>query len=265
VAQLIRILSVCFDEAIPFFPLGEGANILVADRGIDGVVIDMSRIDGIEQKAGLVEAGAGTPLTRVTEYAAETGLAGLENFYSMPGSVGGSIWMNARCYGISLSEVIEYVDILDKDLKERRVRIRREDFGYKQSPFQESGDIILRGGFRLKRGDPSSLKAKMGEFKRDREKKGHFFYPSAGSVFKNDPAFGMPTGQLVDSLGLKGLALGDARVSEAHANIIVNCGSASARDVRSLIELVQSRVQEKYGFRLKEELLYVGRWEEKHE
>ena len=263
--ELIRVLSVCIDEKIPFFPLGEGANILVSDEGIDGVVIDMCRLGSIEREGTLLEAGAGTPLSRVSERAAEEGLAGLETFYTMPGSVGGSIWMNARCYGISLSDVLAYVDILDNNLRQIRVKVRREEFEYKKSPFQNTGDIIVGGGFRLMRGDSHSLKTAMREFKRDREKKGHFHYPCAGSVFKNDPAFGMPSGKLVDSLGLRGYALGDANVSEAHANIVVNSGNATAGDVRNLIKLLQKQVKEKYGFLLKEEILYVGRWDEDEE
>ena len=263
--DLVQVLSQCFSRELPFFTLGEGANILVSDRGIDGIVIDMSRLNGIEVDGPSIRAMAGTPLSRVAETAAEIGLAGLETFYTMPGSVGGSVWMNARCYGVSLSEVLDFVDIVDIDLQPKRLRASGEQFDYKKSPFQSMKAVIVAAGFRLEPGNGPLLYSKMAEYNKDRQRKGHFLYPSAGSIFKNNPSLGMPSGKIIDSLNLRGFAYRGASISEAHANIIINTGSATGRDVKTLIDIVKERVKEAYGFALEEEILYVGRWEENHE
>jgi UDP-N-acetylmuramate dehydrogenase len=260
--DLTLIFSLCLKESIPFFVLGEGANILVSDRGVKGIVIDMRRFCDIEIKDTLLAAMAGTPMNQVVEEAVSRGLGGLEAFSWMPGSVGGSVWMNARCYGVSLSDVLEFVDFIDSDLRERRLFMKGQEFDYKKSPFQTMTAIITRGGFHLQMSESTQLEAKMEEYRVDRERKGHFLYPCAGSVFKNNSSFGAPTGRLIDSLGMKGLSMGGAKVSERHANIIVNFDRATATEVRSLIEYVKQRVREEYGFQLEEEILFVGEWEE---
>ena len=259
--DLIGVFSLCLKEGIPYFVLGEGANILVSDRGMKGIVIDMSNFRNIEIDETLIHAMAGAPMSRVVEEAAAQGLAGVEAFSCMPGSVGGSIWMNARCYGVSLSDVLEFVELIDGDFRLKRLPVKRQEFDYKKSPYQEMQAVIISGGLRLRSGDPNHLAAETQEYRRDRERKGHFLYPCAGSVFKNNRSFGAPTGRLIDALGLKGFSIGGARVSEKHANIIVNVNGATAEDVRNLVEHVKRRVREKYGFQLEEELLFVGEWE----
>jgi UDP-N-acetylmuramate dehydrogenase len=260
--EVTEVLSVALKEDIPYFVLGEGANILVSDRGIRGFVIDMSHFDEIAFNGTLVTAMAGAPMTRVVEKAVESGLAGIEAFAHMPGSIGGSVWMNARCYGVSVSDVLEFVELVDRDSRAKRLPVEKEQFDYKKSPFQPMQAIIIGGGFRLHSGDPKRLTAEMEHYRQDRERKGHFLYPCAGSVFKNNRAFGAPTGRLIDELGLKGYSVGGARISEKHANIIVNDDGATAADVRNLVEYVKQRVKAAYGFQLEEELLYVGEWEE---
>ena len=258
--EVRQIHALCVREHVPRFILGAGANILVADRGIRGLVIDLGGLAGIHREGNTVEAMAGTPMARLADVAVEIGLAGLEPFTAMPGSVGGSLWMNARCYGVSIADVLAFADILDEKGNERRLPCRKEEFSYKRSPFQSMSALILRGGFRLRRGDYAGLRAEADARRADRERKGHFLHPCAGSAFKNNPAFGAPTGRIVDSLGLRGFSIGGAAVSERHANIVVNRGGATARDVRSLIEHVKARVHERYGFDLEEEILYVGDW-----
>ncbi len=258
--DLMGVFTLCLKEGIPYFGLGEGANILVSDRGMKGIVIDMSNFCDIDIDETLVTAMAGAPMSRVVEKAARKGLAGVEAFSYMPGSVGGSMWMNARCYGVSLSDVLEFVELIDGDFRLKRLPVTREEFDYKRSPFQRMQAVIIRGGFRLRSGDPDHLAAKTEEYRGDRERKGHFLHPCAGSVFKNNRSFGAPTGRLIDALGLKGFSIGGAKVSEKHANIIVNVGGATAEDVRNLVEHVKRKVKEKYGFQLEEELLFVGEW-----
>ncbi len=263
--EVRRAAAVCREHALPLFVLGGGANILVSDRGIRGVVLDTSGLNGIEPVGAgreALRAGAGASMDSLCRRALEAGLAGLAAFAFMPGSVGGSIWMNARCYEVSVSERLESVEALDEDLEVRRHPVRPEDYGYKRSPFQGRRSIILSGTFRLRRGEPARIREEMEARRRDREAKGHFLYPCAGSVFKNNREFGRPTGQIIDSLGLKGCRIGDAEVSRLHANIIVNRGNARAADVLALIRLAEERVREAYGLRLEREILLVGDWGE---
>lgn len=248
-------------DGVELFFLGDGANILVADEGIRGLVIDMSGLDAIRVEGTLLMAEAGAPVSRACEVAAEHNLSGMEFLYSMPGSVGGSVWMNARCYGTSIAEILEYVDIIDASVNTRREYPDREQFDYKYSPFQHNGALILRCGFRLQQAEKiDTVYKRMQEHERDRNSKGHFDLPSAGSVFKNNRSFGQPTGKLIDNLGLRGYTIGGAKISEAHANIIVNTGTATAREILALIRYVEKQVKQEYGFELERELLLVGEW-----
>ncbi len=247
-------------QGLPFFLLGGGANILVADEGIPGVVVHTRSLNGIEIDGSLVTAEAGAEISLVAESAAGADLTGLEFIFRMPGSVGGAVWMNARCYGVSLNERLAWVDLLDADGNPRRYHPREEDFAYKKSPFQKGRPVITRAGFTLKPGSPEKIRALMDEHARDRESKGHFRYPSAGSVFKNDRSFGMPTGKLIDTAGLKGKRIGGAMIAPFHGNIIVNTGSATASDILALIQLAEEKVDEIFGFRLEREVLLVGTW-----
>jgi UDP-N-acetylmuramate dehydrogenase len=168
--------------------------------------------------------------------------------------------MNARCYASSVSEVLTRVELLDETGTITEMEVDRDQFGYKRSPFQNSSSLILRASFALVPGDREQMQEKMRSIKQDRENKGHFLHPCAGSIFKNNRAFGSPTGKLIDSLCLKGTSIGDARVSELHGNIIVNTGSARAEAVLELIRLLETKVREVFGFELDREILLVGQW-----
>ena len=199
-------------------------------------------------------------MSEVSWLAASAGLAGLEFIFSMPGSVGGALWMNARCYGSSISEVLDWVEIINKDLEIVRFTPSDDSFAYKVSPFQKTNDVILSAGFRLREGDKDSLFREMESNRADRERKGHFVAPSAGSVFKNNRAFGDPTGKIIDRLGLRGYTIGGAKISDYHANMIVNTGGATAADIEALVRLVARRVREELGFTLEREVIPVGEW-----
>ncbi len=261
--DLKTLLSFSREYHIPCFILGKGANILVADRGIAGIVIDMTSLRKIECDGNICSAESGASISAVAEYALEAGLSGLEFIYAMPGTVGGAIWMNARCYGFSLSDILYSVEYLDRDLTVTTLtkdRIRKT-FSYKRSFFQNAGGIILRGSFLLTDGRKETIKRLMYSHKRDREDKGHFLFPSAGSVFKNNRAFGQPTGAILDSLGLKGRSIGGAQIAEFHGNIIVNKGTATSQDIRNLIELCEHEAEQKRGITLEREVQFVGAWE----
>ena len=167
------------------------------------------------------------------------------------------VYMNARCYNASISDALKAAVYLDGDGNICTLETAGGGFDYKKSPFQTNGGIILEGIFATTGGVAAELLQEMEGYKKDREAKGHFAYPCAGSVFKNNRAFGLPSGKIIDNLGLRGYTVGGAKISEHHANIIVNCGNATAQDVKDLVDLIQVRVKEATGFQLEREIIYV--------
>lgn len=258
--ELAALLAACREDSVGVFLLGGGTNILVSDRGVRGLVIDLSLLRDVAWEGPLVTAAAGAAISEVAELAAARGLAGLEFAYRLPGSVGGAVWMNARCYDSAISDILVSADYLDDGLAVRRLPNRPGDWGYKVSPFQRMRDPILSATFRLTPGDPGAIRAAMTAHQSDRERKGHFLYPCAGSIFKNNRDFGGPTGKLIDSLGLKGRRIGGAQIAPFHGNIIINLGRAAAADVLSLMELVEGEVSRSLGYRLEREVVLVGEW-----
>ncbi|MDZ7795184.1 MAG: UDP-N-acetylmuramate dehydrogenase [Spirochaetia bacterium] len=259
-ADIVLIAGVAHSEGVPLFVLGAGANILVSDKGMRGMVLDMSRFAGIEVKGQQLHCGTGAEISHVAEIAAQHSLSGLEFIYKMPGSVGGALWMNARCYGQSISEVPGTVHYLDDALSHQNLTLPDPRFAYKKSPFQGSSAILLSLDLRLQTADYAAIWARMQEVQEDRRSKGHFEHPSAGSVFKNNRSFGMPSGKILDELGLRGFRRGGAQIAPFHANIIINNGTASAEDVRGLILHAQKVAYEKRNIVLEPEIRLVGDW-----
>jgi UDP-N-acetylmuramate dehydrogenase len=254
------VQETCAKQAVPCFLLGGGTNLLVSDKGIRGVVLDLTRISGIAIEGATVHARAGTPVSDVAAAARDQCLTGLEFAFALPGSVAGAVWMNARCYEREISDVLSYVEHLDADFTPRRYEMQKDDWDYKRSPFQGMHGAILSAGFTLARGDPDRITAEMARHQEDRVRKGHFLHPCAGSIFKNNRAFGAPTGKLIDSLGLKGVRSGGAQVAPFHGNIIINIDRARAADVLSLMETLEREVRARLGFELEREVRVVGDW-----
>ncbi len=209
----------------------------------------------------LLTAGAGTLTDAVVLYAAEHALTGIECFASLPGTVGGAAYMNARCYEKSLSDVISSVTYLDASdgFAEKTLTVRESDWSYKHSPFTGTKNIVTSVTFALSLSDssPKTLLEKCSFYEEDRRKKGHFKFPSAGSVFKNNRNFGKPTGALIDECGLKGTLRGGAQIAPWHGNFIINRGSASAQDIKELVTLAQTAVRECTGFNIEPEIIFV--------
>ena len=259
------LLAAARQESAPVFILGGGANILIADEGIEGIVLDTGGWKGnIDSDNYSLKFLSGTNINDAAEIAAEKGLSGLEFFAGMPGTIGGAVYMNARCYGNETSNVLFETDIIDFSENKpvhRNLFINKNDFGYKQSPFQNNSLFILSASFSLTAKDPAQIREKMNSYRIDRETKGHYRFPSAGSVFKNNRNFGMPMGKIIDDLGLKGLRIGGAQVAPWHGNIIINTGGAKAADIRALAGEVAARVKSAAGFLPEPEILFIGRWQ----
>jgi len=274
-------------EKIPVFILGGGANIVVSDRGIRGVVLDTGAWKSPQKceknRTGLVFR-SGTTIDDASVAALDAGLSGLEFLAGMPGTIGGAVWMNARCYGREISDVLSWTEVLVNDecavgtkdagtlvqvtrpKESKKYLIKKiytnkiTGFRYKQSPFQMMDCLILSAAFNLKKGDKDKIAEDMEKNRQDRKNKGHYLFPCAGSVFKNNHEFGKPAGVIIDELGLKGLKKGGAQAAHFHGNIIINTGDAKAEDIRYLTDEIASKVKEKTGFILEPEILFIGEW-----
>jgi UDP-N-acetylmuramate dehydrogenase len=253
------VCDFCRNEKVPLFVIGGGSNLLVSDRGIRGVTLSTAGLDRFSIEGNTVFLGAGAVISDAALETAKRGLEGLHVFHGMPGSVGGAVYMNARCYGAEIADMFTAADLYAGGRLERAV-YRPEEWDYKRSPFQKGG-VILEAVFTLNGGDAAVLTAEAESHRRDREEKGHYRAPCAGSVFKNNRNFGEPSGVIIDRCGLKGLSSGGAMVSSWHANIIVNGGGATSSDIMNLIRAVRSRVFEQTGFDLEPEIIPAGDWE----
>jgi len=268
----LNILNRCRAEKIPVFILGGGANIVVSDKGIRGIVLDMGAWKGgntpvTASTKDEIIFKSGTGIDEAIDTACAAGLSGLEFLAGMPGTVGGAVWMNARCYEREIADVLSWVEIISRDqITESEYVMKRVEnkdgagFAYKKSPFQKIDCIIINASFKLKKGDKEKMLIKSADYRKDRDKKGHYLFPCAGSAFKNNRNFGKPTGQIIDELGLKGRQIGGAQIAPFHGNIIINTGNASASDIRALMDEIAIKVKEKTGFTLEPEILFVGEW-----
>jgi len=259
------LLKTCGRFSIPVFVLGAGANILVADKGIRGLVISLASFQKIVVDGTVISAGAGAAMSDVASAAGEASLSGLAFIYGMPGSVGGSVYMNARCYNREIADILHEARVMKSDGTVETLRPDRPAFSYKHSPFQTNKQVILSASFHCEKGDKQALMDEMSRNKEDRRQKGHYRYPSVGSVFKNNRSFGRPTGKIIDNCGLKGYCIGDAQVADFHGNIIINRGNAGAGEILELILFIEEEVRKKTGFSLEREVILVGEWMDKEE
>jgi len=235
--------------------MGAGSNLLVSDRGVRGTVVHTGGLDWIRVKENRVWVGAGVLLQGLLRKLARRGLGGLECLTGIPGSVGGAVRMNAGTREGSIADRLIAVTLLDRSgrLKKRE----RSDlvFGYRWMELPP--DVWIAGaGLELKPMDPNEIEQKIRERMNGRRKEQPVEFPSAGSIFKNPP--GDFAGRLIEAAGMKGERVGDAEVSELHANYIINRGRASASDVLALIRKVREKVERRFGVRLELEIQVLG-------
>ncbi len=236
----------------PFF-LGNGSNLLVADGGYPGLVVKLTGdFDQIREVSCGLEAGSAVLLPRLAKRALELSLTGLEFSSGIPGSVGGAITMNAGAYGGEMTQVLEEVTFLDEAGEVCTLPASECGFGYRKSIFSSRKCLILGARFRLDRGDPYAIQARMDELTAKRREKQPIDLPSAGSTFKRPP--GYFAAALIDQCGLKGLAVGGAQVSEKHAGFVVNRGGATCADVLELVRQVKEQVLQQTGVELEMEV-----------
>jgi UDP-N-acetylmuramate dehydrogenase len=251
----------CNQQGVRYFVLGNGTNLLVRDGGIRGMAISLSRgFLRVEEVGGgpgenLILAEAGGPLGKLVEFSSEKGLTGLEFAAGIPGTVGGAIFMNAGAFKEEMKGVLHSVRLMDPEGNISEKGKNELRFSYRSLEV-EKGEVILGAQFSLRPENGQRVKAKVEENIRWRKTKQPWDLPSAGSVFKN-PVQG-PAGRFVEEAGLKGSRIGDAQVSEQHANFIVNRGKARARDILTLVEIIREKVFKEKGVWLETEIQVVG-------
>lgn len=259
--DLRAIVQWCRENGVAYFILGNGTNLLVRDGGIRGMAISLARgfCRMVELACGsegsMVLAEAGQSLGTLVQFATEKGLSGLEWAAGIPGTVGGALFMNAGAFGGEMKDLVHSARILDQEGNLAECNGASIRFGYRRMDLPEGG-VILSGTFRLQAESRRWVKSRVQEILRRRMDKQPAHLPSAGSVFKNPEGFA--AGRLIEESGLKGSRIGNAQVSEKHANFIVNLGGASARDISGLIANVQERVLQEKGIRLEMEIQVIG-------
>jgi UDP-N-acetylmuramate dehydrogenase len=256
--DVLSCVKFCKENNIPLHVLGNGSKVLIKDGGLRGVVLHLGKNYAtykIEGDEIFVAAGVSLPLLCVK--AKNAGLAGLEFACGIPASVGGAIYMNAGAYGSEMANVVTETTYLDSNLEICTVSGNDHEFGYRQSIFRKHPEyIILSCKMKLTADSKENIEAKMNENRDSRVKKQPLEYASAGSAFKRPE--GYFAGKLVQDAGLKGYSIGDAEVSIKHSGFVVNKGSATAKDVCSLLTHIKKVVLEKFGVQLEEEIIIMG-------
>jgi UDP-N-acetylmuramate dehydrogenase len=251
-ADLAAAIRWALAARVPWRVLGNGSNLLVRDEGVRGMVLRIRKtLDQVSFDGPRARAGAGAALPAVANLAAARGLAGIEFAAGIPGTLGGALVMNAGWHESEISAVVETVEYLDPAGPVRTLTASECGFGYRHSALRGRGGVILSAALLLRPDDPSAVKARLEKFASSRKANQPTEMPSCGSVFlkpKGDYA-----GRLIEAAGLKGFRVGDAQVSPKHANFIVNLGHATACDVLSLVERIESEVEARFGVRLERE------------
>jgi UDP-N-acetylmuramate dehydrogenase len=261
VEDLERLVDGCDERDIPYLLLGAGTNLLVADTGVEGLVIrcinrDVHVLDGCQ-----VRAGAGLKMMRLARHAADRGLVGFEFAIGVPGTVGGAVYQDAGCWGRELREVLVAVEGFVPGRGRVQWLPAELELGYRTSAFRDGrlhGALVTAATVQLAPGDGEAAKREMARLTAERNRSQPIKSKNCGSVFKNPP--GDSAGRLVEAAGMKGARLGAAVVSDLHANFIVNTGGASASDVVGLIENIRARVRDAFDIDLEREVEMVGRF-----
>lgn len=256
--NLNRIIEFSYSKNVKPFIIGNGSNLLVTDKGINGVVVkigsNLSDIKLVDETTIYCEAGAS--LKSLCMFALENSLSGLEFAYGIPGTLGGAVYMNAGAYGGEMKDVLYSVNHIDNDGKSGTLEKENLQLGYRHSAYTDNGFVITSAVMKLTKADKKDIKEAMDDKLQRRKDKQPLEYPSAGSTFKRPE--GYFAGALIEDCGLKGYTVGGAQVSEKHAGFVINKGGATSTDVITLISDVQRIVKEKHGVTLETEVKIVG-------
>ncbi len=259
IEQLVKIIKCLRQMERDFFILGNGSNILVGDKGYDGVMItfgeSLSKVDVLGQK---VIAYAGASLAMVAKSAAKEGLQGMEFASGIPGTIGGAIVMNAGAYGGEMKQVITKVTVVTYDGEILEIDNDAMEFGYRTSAIKKRPFVVVSAELLLQKGNVEEIQAKMSELNSRRREKQPLEYPSAGSTFKRPE--GNFAGKLIMEAGLGGFRVGGAQISEKHCGFVINRDHATAEDIKILMQTVKETVNDKFNVTLEPEIIMVGQF-----
>ena len=255
--DLRRILEFADEQNIPIFFIGSGSNLLVADEGINGIVITLIKsFNKLEIKGCHIYAETGVMLGHMVKHCIKQKLTGLETMVGVPGTLGGALMMNAGAFGSEISNCLKNVDVMTLTGEIKQYSVKDIDFHYRHSSFKKD-EIIMSANFVLKKATKQEIMNKRAKASAGRKETQPLRFRSAGSLFKN-PKKDVAAGYLIDKAGLKGTHRGDAEISEKHANFFVNHGKANAEDVVFLIRLARKTVEKKFGINLELEVKTLG-------
>jgi len=264
--ELATAISTARQAGIPWFVLGLGANVLIGDRGIRGLVIRNTAAAHTISPEGKLWTESGAVMQDLVLDTVRAGWSGLEHYIGIPSTVGGALWQNLHFLSpaperertMFIAEVFESCEILAEEGERRVVDAGYIQFGYDDTVFHHRRDVVLSATFQLTKGDPARLHQILQENLSWRGSRHPWLqvHPSAGSIFKKIEGVG--AGRLIDQCGLKGFRVGDAQISHIHANILVNLGHATAADVRALVAHAQAAVKERFGYELQPEVGFIG-------
>ena len=254
--DLIKVIEIINDNKIQLTILGSGSNVLVSDNGIRGAVISLKNsLKQIEVDNNILYAECGTMLGKIVKHAVKNNLIGLENLNGVPGTLGGALIMNAGAWGGEISENLIHVEVINSKSEIQKIQKKDLNFSYRQSSFNKD-DILLSAKFNLKKADKDIIKENFIEAQSGRKKSQPLNKRSAGSLFKNPK--NNSAGKLLDEAGLKGFSIGDAKISEKHANFFINDGDATSKDMLMLIKKAHKEVKDKFNVNLSREVKLMG-------
>ena len=255
--ELQEIIKICSDEKLPYFILGNGSNLLVSDKGYEGVIIQIyKQMNQVKVEGAQIHAQAGALLSMIAKRALDAELTGFEFAAGIPGTLGGACVMNAGAYGGEMKDVLKSVTVLTGKGEVKTLAKEELELGYRTSVIAKKGYIVLEAVLELQKGEKEKIQAVMDDLKERRVTKQPLEYPSAGSTFKRPE--GYFAGKLIQDAGLRGFQVGGAQVSEKHCGFVINKDQATASDVMNLMNQVSDKVYEEFGVRLQPEVKRLG-------
>lgn len=257
VKDIPAILRLCKKSEVPYYIIGNGSNLLVGDKGIRGLVIEMmNRTEDVLIEENRITVSAGVLLSKIANQAASAGLTGMEFAAGIPGTIGGAVVMNAGAYGGEMKDILSTVTVIDTNGNEKVLSVEELDLSYRHSCIPEKEYIVTSVTLELRIGNETEIRGRMNELKEQRVQKQPLEYPSAGSTFKRPE--GYFAGKLIMDAGLRGYQVGGAQVSEKHCGFVINKENATAADVKQLMQDVTDKVMRQYGVTLEPEVKMIG-------
>ena len=255
--EVKAVISLCKEEEVPYTIIGNGSNLLVGDKGIRGVVVQLFKsMNQMELNGNVIKAQAGCSLAQIANAVAAASLTGFEFAAGIPGTLGGAVVMNAGAYGGEMKDVLVSATVLDEEGNVATLSAEELELGYRRSIFNKKNYILLDATMELKEGNEEEIRAYMMDLRQRRVDKQPLEFPSAGSTFKRPE--GYFAGKLIQDAGLAGFTVGGAQVSAKHCGFVINAGGATAADIVELMKQVSDKVEELNGIPLEAEVKMVG-------